>query len=76
MTTAKGTDVEYLGTNSSGGVCMGASSSEKIGFFGKTPIARTAITPVATATATTTLNETKINRLYVALRALGIIATG
>ena len=75
MATAKGTDVEYLGSNASGGMMIGSASTEKVGFFGTTPVVRPSITAVATATATTTLNETKINRLYTALRSIGIIAT-
>lgn len=58
------------------GTRLGQSSTDKIGFFGlTTPIARPSITAVATATATTTLNETRITRLYTALRNLGLIAT-
>ncbi|KKL57704.1 hypothetical protein LCGC14_2232780, partial [marine sediment metagenome] len=33
-------------------------------------------TAVGTTTATTALNETKIDRLYAALELVGIIATG
>jgi hypothetical protein len=68
--------VEYLGSGNDDGVNMGRSSTDKIGFYGlTTPIVRPAITAVATATATTALNETKIDRLYTALRNLGIIDT-
>lgn len=40
MAIERGTDVEYIGMNASGGVCIGASSTEKISFYGATPIAR------------------------------------
>lgn len=76
MAIGKGTDVEYVGSSVSGGVCLGQSATEKVGFFGTTPVVQPAITAVATATATTTLNETKINRLYTALRNIGLITTG
>lgn len=76
MATNSATDVEYLGANASGGMCIGLSATEKVGFFGTTPVVQQAITAVATATATTTLNERKIDRLYVALRNLGLITTG
>lgn len=76
MALPRATDVEYIGTSSSGGACLGQSATEKVGFFGATPVVRPSITAVATATATTTLNETKINRLYAALRTIGIIDTG
>ena len=58
------------------GWLAGQSSTDKGGFFGlTTPIVRPAITAVATTTATTALNETKIDRLYTALRNLGLVAT-
>lgn len=57
------------------GANVGKSSTEKVGFWGATPVARQSITAVATTTATTALNETKINRLYAALRTIGLIAT-
>jgi hypothetical protein len=67
---------EYLDSGNDDGATIGRSSTSKLGFYGlSTPIVRPAITAVATATATTTLNEKKINRLYVALRALNLIAT-
>lgn len=69
------TEYEQAGYNAPGGLQIGKSSTEKVGFFGATPVVRPAITAVATATATTTLNETKINRLYTALRNIGLIAT-
>lgn len=69
--------VEYLGTGQDDGVVLGRATTDKIGFFGlTTPIVQPSITAVATATATTALNETKINRLYAALRSLGLINTG
>lgn len=69
--------VEYLGTGQDDGVVLGRATTDKLGFYGlATPIVQPAITAVATATATTALNETKINRLYAALRSLGLINTG
>jgi hypothetical protein len=69
--------VEYLGSGNDDGVNLGRSTTDKIGFYGlTTPIVQPAITAVTTATATTALNETKINRLYAALRALNLINTG
>lgn len=74
MATLKGTDVEYIGANASGGMCFGHDSTEKIGFYGKTPIARQTVT-AATTTATTTTNEAAIVRLTAALVNLGLIVT-
>lgn len=59
------------------GANLGQSTSDKIGFYGlTTPIVQPTITAVATATATTTLNELRITRLYTALLALNIVNTG
>ena len=69
-------EYEYVGDGRPDGTVIGRASTEKIGFFGATPVVRPSITAVATATATTALNETKINRLYAALRTIGIIDTG
>ena len=67
---------EYLDSGNDDGSTIGRSSSSKLGFFGlSTPVVRPAIVAIATATATTTLNELKINRLYTALRSLNLIAT-
>lgn len=69
--------VRHLSDGNDDGTNFGQSSTDKIGFYGlTTPIARPSITAVATATATTALNETKIDRLYTALRNLGLIDTG
>lgn len=38
MALPLGTDVEYVGTSSSGGTVLGQSASEKIGFYGKVPV--------------------------------------
>ena len=61
--------------NPYGEIQIGDASTDTLGFYGATPVARPSITAVATGPATTTLNELKINRLYAALRTLGIIAT-
>lgn len=74
MALPRATDVEYIGTNGSGGMCFGYDSTEKIGFYGKTPIARPSVT-AATTTATTTTNEAAIVRLTAALVNLGLIVT-
>lgn len=68
--------VEYLGTGNDDGVLLGRSSTDKIGFYGlATPIVRPSVTWPNTGTATTTLNETKINRIMSALVALNLIVT-
>jgi hypothetical protein len=68
--------VEQLTSGNDDGSNVGASATEKIGFFGATPVVQVAMTAVATATATTTLNELKINRVIAALATLGLTTTG
>lgn len=45
------------------------------GFYGVAAIAQPSVTWPNTTTATTTLNETKVNRLMAALVDLGLITT-
>jgi len=70
--------VEYLGSGNDDGTVLGHdATTAKVGFFGiATPVVKPQITAVATATATTTLNERKIDRLYAALLSLGLVGTG
>jgi hypothetical protein len=67
--------VEYVGTSGPDGTVLGQSATEKIGFYNATPIVKPSVTWPNTGTATTTLNETKVNRLMVALVNLGLIVT-
>jgi hypothetical protein len=67
--------VEYLGTSLPDGTVLGQSATEKIGFYGATPIVKPSVTWPNTGTATTTLNETKVNRIMAALVNLGLIVT-
>tara|TARA_R110000751_G_scaffold162360_1_gene268843 strand:+ start:312 stop:527 length:216 start_codon:yes stop_codon:yes gene_type:complete len=67
--------VTYLGDNGPDGMCFGLSASEKIAFFGATPVVQQAVTVTATTTATTTLLETRAARIEAAMVALGLITT-
>lgn len=58
----------------SDGQTIGVSGG-KIGFYGTAPVSKPSVTWPNTGTATTTLNETKVNRLMAALVTLGIIVT-
>jgi hypothetical protein len=69
------TSYEQVTYNSPDGAQVGSASTEKVGFFGATPIARPSVTWPNTGTATTTLNETKVNRIMAALVNLGLIVT-
>jgi hypothetical protein len=69
--------VKDLSDLRSDGARLGRSTADLIGFYGiTTPIAQPAITAVGTTTATTTLNELRITRLYTALLNLNLIGTG
>ncbi len=57
------------------GVQVGSATTSKVGFYGTAPVSRPSVTWPNTATATTTLNETKVNRIMAALVTLGIIVT-
>lgn len=67
--------IQYLDDAGPDGAVFGQSITAKIGFYGKTPLARPSVTWPNTATATTTLNEAKANRLMAALVSLGLIVT-
>jgi hypothetical protein len=69
------TSYEQVTYNGPDGAQVGKSATEKIGFYGKTPIVQPSVTWPDTATATTTLNETKCQRLMTALVNLGLIVT-
>jgi hypothetical protein len=66
---------ERLDYGSSDGCQVGGAATDKIGFFGATPVAKPSVTWPNTGTATTTLNETKVNRIMAALVSLGLIVT-
>lgn len=57
------------------GLRLGDGASSKVGFFGATPIAQPLLTIVGTATATTTLNETRLGRIEALLENLGLCRT-
>lgn len=73
MAIERGTDVQYIGNNSSGGQVLGASATELIGFYGKAPIAQATMT--AHNTSTTTGLASTVVRITARLVALGLIVT-
>lgn len=68
-------DYEQAFYSAPAGGQVGKSATEKVGFYGATPVAQPSVTWPNTGTATTTLNETKVNRLMAALVTLGLIVT-
>lgn len=65
--------VNYLGDNNPDGSCLGTGTSEKIGFYGTTPIVQAAVAATTTTTATTTALQTDIDAIRTALQNLGLI---
>jgi hypothetical protein len=67
--------VKQLSDGGAEGTRLGQSATDKVGFFAASPVTRPSVTWPNTATATTTLNELKANRLMAALVTLGLIVT-
>ena len=68
--------LKQLSDGNPAGTRIGQSATDKLAFYAlTTPIARPSVTWPNTATATTTLNEAKANRLMAARVALGLIVT-
>jgi|TARA_R110000824_G_scaffold355813_1_gene543034 hypothetical protein len=74
MAIARASDVEYLGGNMSGGMCVGLTSTDKVGFFAATPVVQQSVT-APNPSATTATNEAAIVSINAALVALGLIVT-
>lgn len=69
-------NIVYIGGDTpNDGKVFGHDSTDKIGFWGLTPIVRPTLTPVSTSAATTTINETRITRIQTLLVNLGLCAT-
>lgn len=55
------------------GTSLGQSSTDKIGFFGTTPIVKPSIAAASSSVATTTILETRVAGIITALAALGLV---
>lgn len=82
MALPLGTDVEYLGQGASGGICLGQSASELVGFYGKAPVAQRAYSSAVHATSalasSTDFGATQlaaVQEIQKTLIALGVWAT-
>jgi hypothetical protein len=64
---------KYVSNFASDGAIYGHTVSDKIGFFGVTPIVRPSVSASATSSATTI---TQLNVLITALGNLGLITAG
>jgi hypothetical protein len=68
--------VEHLSKGNDDGTILGQSATDKVGFYGlATAIVQPIVTAPNTATFTTTMAETHIARLRVALVNLGLVRT-
>ena len=65
--------VHYLGDNGPDGACLGTGTSEKIAFYGSTPVAQQTVTALATGSTGATITAT-VQALQAALATLGIVA--
>ena len=63
--------VEYLGTGIPDGTILGRSATEKIAFYGGTPLVQGSTAPAGTDAATT---QTLANAIKVYLDAAGLLA--
>lgn len=66
MATLKGTDVQYIGANASGGMSLGYDATEKISFYGETPVVQRA---AAAAQATSTVGTASSADVTTGLKA-------
>lgn len=55
------------------GTSLGQSATDKIGFFGTTPIVKPSIAAASSSVATTTILETRVAGIIAALAALGLV---
>jgi len=65
--------VEYIGNGGPDGTVVTKASTEKLGFYGTTPIAQASVAATTTTTATTTALQTDIDAIRTALQNLGLI---
>lgn len=82
MAIGRGTDVEYIGQNTTGGICLAKTSSHKVGFYGGTPVAQRAYSSavhatsaLATSSAFGATQLAAIQEVQNTLIALGVWAT-
>ncbi len=82
MALPRATDVEYVGVSGSGGVCIGQSASELVGFYGKAPVAQRAYsaavhnsTALAVSSSFGATQLAALQEIQKTLVALGVWAT-
>jgi hypothetical protein len=65
--------IEQITINDADGAVIGASSTQKVGFYGKTPVVQGGV--VTTVTTGETVMAAAINAIIARLQDIGIIAT-
>lgn len=66
--------VKELSDKGPDGTRLGQSSTDKVGFFGATPITKPSVAAASSSVATTTILETRVADICTALAALGLIS--
>lgn len=66
--------IKYVGDGGSDGTSLGQSSSDKISFYGATPITKPSVAAASSSVATTTILETRVAAICTALANLGLIS--
>ena len=72
MANSNAAGVEYIGSNSDSGTCVGLTSSDKVALYGTTPVAQASAITAVTGTVSLT---TTMNAVLTVLRNLGAIAS-
>jgi hypothetical protein len=62
--------VQYIGDNNDAGMCIGLSTTDKVAFFGSTPVVKQTGAAAATNTTTTTSTTTALTTDLDSLRSL------
>lgn len=66
--------VKELSDKGPDGTRLGQSSTDKVGFFGATPITKPSVAAASSSVATTTILETRVAAICTALADLGLIS--
>ena len=81
MAIGKGSDVEYLGSDGSGGMCVGLAAATPVSFYGTTPVVQRATatthttTNVVTSASYGTLQVAQMQEVMNTLAGLGLWAS-
>lgn len=82
MALPRATDVEYVGSSGSGGICIGQSASEKVGFFGAAPVIQRAYSSAVHASSAQASSSdfgatqlATVNEIIKTLVGLGVYAS-